>query len=98
MLSRTSFIVLPSQKVRGNCHVSNVTIFPTRGVSCNACHSKSMVQKLGLLCGFIATNDEHVLWKEGRMGPSFQSMRLEQFGGMRCWYNLEMQEIHQPEE
>ncbi len=34
------------------------------------------------------------VWKEGRMGPSFQSMRLEQFGGMRCWYNLEMQEIH----
>jgi hypothetical protein len=26
------------------------------------------------------------VWKEGRMGPSFHSMRLEQFGGMGCWY------------
>jgi hypothetical protein len=61
VLSRTSLIVPPFQKVCGNCCVSDVTISPTGGVSCNVCRSKSMVKKLGLFCGFITTNDEHVL-------------------------------------
>jgi hypothetical protein len=30
-------------------------------VHCNIFHSKSIVQKLGFLCGFIATNDEPML-------------------------------------
>jgi hypothetical protein len=30
-------------------------------VHCNICHSKSTIQKLGFLCGFIATNDEPML-------------------------------------
>jgi hypothetical protein len=53
--------VPPFQKVCGNCHVANVIISLIGGVYCNAYRSKSMVQKLGLLCGSIVTNDEHVL-------------------------------------
>ncbi len=61
MLSITSLIAPPFQKVCGNCHVTDVTISPTSGVYCNVCCSKSMVQKLSLFCGSIATNDELVL-------------------------------------
>ncbi len=57
----TSLVALPFQKVCGNCHVANVTISPLGGVYCNVFHSKSMVQKLGFLCGFITTNDEPML-------------------------------------
>jgi hypothetical protein len=61
MLSIISPIAPPFQKVCGNCHVIDVSISPTNGVYCNVCHSKSMVQKLGFLCGSIATNDEPML-------------------------------------
>ncbi len=44
-----------------NRHEVDVIIFPTGGVHCNACRSKSMVQKLGFLHGFIITNDEPML-------------------------------------
>jgi len=56
-----SLVVLPFQKKFGNCHVVDATIFPASGVYYNTYQSKSMVQKLGFLCGFIAINDELVL-------------------------------------
>jgi hypothetical protein len=61
VLSITSIATPPFQKVCGNCHVTDVNISPTSGVYCNACCSKSTVQKLGCLHGSIITNDEHVL-------------------------------------
>jgi len=61
VLSIVSPIAPPFQKACENCHVVYVTISPTHGVHCNVCHSKSTIQKLGFLCGFITTNDEHVL-------------------------------------
>ncbi len=61
VLSIDSPIVPPFQKVCENCHVVDVIISPTSDVHCNACHSKSIVQKLDFLCGSIAFNDEHVL-------------------------------------
>jgi hypothetical protein len=61
MLSIVSPTTLPFQKICGNCHVANVIIFPTSSVYCNACRSKSTIQKLSFLCGSIATNDEHML-------------------------------------
>jgi hypothetical protein len=61
MLFITSLIMLPFQKKCGNCHVTDVTMFPTTCVYCNVCCSKSMIQKLGFLCGSITTNDELVL-------------------------------------
>ncbi len=54
-------VVPPFQKVCGNCHVVDATISQASGVYYNTCQSKSMVQKLGFLCGFIAINDELVL-------------------------------------
>jgi len=48
-------------KKYGNCHVTNITIFPTCGVYYNICHLKSTVQKLGFFHGSSATNDEPVL-------------------------------------
>ncbi len=60
VLSITSIIVPPFQKICGNCHV-NVTISTIGGVYYNACCSKSMVQKLSFLHDFITINDEHVL-------------------------------------
>jgi hypothetical protein len=38
-----------------------VIIFPTCSVHCNACRSKSTIQKSGFLHGSIATNDEFML-------------------------------------
>jgi hypothetical protein len=61
MLSITSLVVHPFQKICENWHVINVTISTTGGVYYNACCSKSMVQNLGFLCDSIATNDDHVL-------------------------------------
>jgi predicted secreted protein len=61
MLSIANLATLPFQKVYENCHVVDVTISPTCGVYCNACHSKSMVQKIRFLHGSITTNDELVL-------------------------------------
>jgi hypothetical protein len=52
-----SLIMPPFQKACGNCHVGDVIISPTGGVHCNACHSKSMVQKLGFLSGSIIINN-----------------------------------------
>jgi hypothetical protein len=56
VLSIVSPATLPFQKVCGNYHVVDVTISPTSGVYCNACHSKSTIEKLGFFCGSIATN------------------------------------------
>jgi hypothetical protein len=61
MLSITSLIAPPFQKICATCHVLDVIISPTGGVYCNVYCSKSMVQKLIFLHGYIATNDEHVL-------------------------------------
>jgi hypothetical protein len=61
MLSIASLVAPPFQKVCANCHVKEVTIFPTCGVYCNVYRSKSTIQKLGFFRGSIATNDEHVL-------------------------------------
>jgi hypothetical protein len=49
------------QKICGNCHVANIIIFPTSGIHCSACYSKSKVQKLNFFHGSITTNDELVL-------------------------------------
>jgi hypothetical protein len=61
MLSIASLVAPPFQKLCGNCHVADVTISPTSGVYYNVFHSKSMVQKLGFLHGFITTNVEPML-------------------------------------
>ncbi len=68
LLSITSPVAPPFQKVCANCHVANFIISPMDGVHCNVYHSKLMVQKLGFLRGSIATNDELVLLTiEGKM-------------------------------
>jgi hypothetical protein len=62
MLSITSLVVPPFQKVCENCHVANVTFKSLiSGVYYNVCHSKSIIQKLNFRCGSIVTNDELVL-------------------------------------
>jgi len=61
LLSITSLVALPFQKKCGNCHITDVIISPMGGVHYNACHSKSMVQKLGFFHGSIAINDELML-------------------------------------
>jgi hypothetical protein len=61
VLSIASPIVPPFYKKCGNCHVTNVTISLAGDVYCNVCRLKSTIQKLGFLCGSIATNDELVL-------------------------------------
>jgi hypothetical protein len=61
VLSIVSLIALPFQKVCGNCHVIDVIISPIGGGHCNACCSKSMVQKLSFIYSSIAPNDEFVL-------------------------------------
>jgi hypothetical protein len=61
MLCIANLTTPPFQKVCGNCHVVDVTIFPAGGAYCNVCQSKSMVQKLGFIHGSITTNDELVL-------------------------------------
>ncbi len=58
MLSIARLVVPPFQKVCGNYHIIDVTISPIGGVYCNIFHSKSMVQKLVFLRGFITINDE----------------------------------------
>jgi hypothetical protein len=62
MLSIVSLDVPPFQKVCGNCHGADVTTSPMGGVYCSIYHSKSMVQKLGFLCGSMTTNDEPMLF------------------------------------
>jgi hypothetical protein len=61
MLSIASLVTPPFEKVCGNCHVIDVTIFLACGVYCNTHCSKSIFQKLGFLRGFTITNNEHVL-------------------------------------
>jgi hypothetical protein len=61
VLSITSYVAPPFQKVCGNCHVLDITISPIGGVYYNICNLKSTVQKLGFLHGSSATNDEPVL-------------------------------------
>jgi hypothetical protein len=51
---------LVSQGVWG-CVIEDVIISPTCNVYCNACCSKSKVQKSSFLHGFTATNGEFVL-------------------------------------
>ncbi len=62
VLSIVNLVTLPFQKICGNCHVVDVIIFLTSGVHYNACHSKSMVQKIGFFHGSIAINDELMLF------------------------------------
>ncbi len=61
MLSITSPIAPPFQKICGTCHVLDIIISLTGGVYCNDCCSKSMVQKFGFLHGSIVANDKPVL-------------------------------------
>jgi hypothetical protein len=61
MLSITSLVALPFQKICGTCYVLDVIISPMGGVYCKDCCSKSMVQKLGFFRGSIVTNDEPML-------------------------------------
>jgi hypothetical protein len=49
------------QKLCEICHVVDVIICSTNDVHCNACHSKSNVNKLGFLQCSIATNDGPIL-------------------------------------
>jgi len=44
MLSITSHVMPPFQKICGNCHLAIVTIFPTCGVYCTAYCSNSTIQ------------------------------------------------------
>jgi hypothetical protein len=60
-LSIPSLVVPPFQKVCENYHITDVIISPMSSVHCNTCSSKSTIQKLGFLCGSIATNDEPML-------------------------------------
>jgi len=61
VLSIASLIVPPYFKKCGNCHGTNVTISLACDVYCNVCRLKLAIQKLGFLCGSIATNNELVL-------------------------------------
>jgi hypothetical protein len=61
VLSIASLVALPFQKICGNCHIADVIISSMGNVHYNACHSKSMVQKLGFFHGSIAINDELML-------------------------------------
>jgi hypothetical protein len=38
-----------------------LSFFPMGGVHCNACRSKSTIQKLSFSCDSITTNDEFLL-------------------------------------
>ncbi len=79
-LSIVSLTTLPFLKVCGNCHVANVTISLTCGVYCNACHSKSNVQKFGFFRGSIATNDEPMLLTiEGKWLETIMHMMETEF-------------------
>jgi hypothetical protein len=61
VLSTTSSIVLPFQKVCRNFHIADVIISSMGSVHCNTCHSKSTIQKSGFLHGSITSNDELML-------------------------------------
>jgi len=61
VLSIVNLVVPPFQKVCGNYNIMYVIISPTCNVHCNACCSKSAIQKSGFLCGSIITNDEPML-------------------------------------
>jgi len=61
VLSITSPIVPPFQKVCGNCHIADVIISPMGSVHYNPCCSKSTIQKSCFLHDSITTNDEHAL-------------------------------------
>jgi len=61
VLPIANLVVLPFQKICGNCHITYVTISPMDGVYYNTCHSKSTIQKLSFLHGSIATNGEQML-------------------------------------
>jgi len=61
VLSIANLVVPPFQKVCGNCHVEDVTIFLVGDVYYNVCCLKLIVQKLSFLCGSIAINDELML-------------------------------------
>ncbi len=61
MLFITNLVASPFQKVCGNYYVTDVIICSTSHVHCNACHSKSKVDKSSFLQGSIATNDGPIL-------------------------------------
>jgi hypothetical protein len=56
VLSISSLITPPFQKVCGNCHVADVIIRSIADVHCNVCSSKSNVHKSCFFHGSIATN------------------------------------------
>jgi len=59
-LSIASLVVLPFQKVCGNCHIADVINSPMDYVHYNTC-SKSIIQNSGFFHDSITTNDEAVL-------------------------------------
>ncbi len=67
----------PFQKICANCHVGDV--------NCNICYSKSTFQKLGFLCGFIATNDEPMLLNiDGKWLKAIVRMVESKFLDLSC--------------
>jgi hypothetical protein len=75
----------PFQKLYGNCQVPNIIIFPTGGVHYNVCCSKSIIQNLNHLHGFITTNDEPVLLTiEGKWLEVIAHMTKFEFLDLPC--------------
>jgi hypothetical protein len=90
-VSVASFVAVPFQKVCRNCHVRDVIISLVGGVYCNACHSKSMDQKLSFLCGSIATNDELVLLTiEGKWLEVIVHMTKSEFLDLPCLKQIQL--------
>jgi hypothetical protein len=84
MLSINSLDALPFQKVCGNCHVTDFTIFLIGGVYNDYC-SNSMVQKLSFLRGSIGTNDELMLLTiEGKWLEAIVHMTKSKFLDLPC--------------
>jgi hypothetical protein len=85
VLSIASPTTPPFQKARGSCHVTNVNIYPTCGVYCNICHSKSTIQKLSFFRGYIVTNDELVfLIIESKWLEAIMHMTESEFLDLPC--------------
>jgi hypothetical protein len=62
VLSIDNLVAPPFKILWANCHVAKVTICPTSGVYCNACCSKSTIQKLNFFRGSIATMINLCYW------------------------------------
>ncbi len=52
VLSTIILTTFPFQKICTNYHVANIIIFPTGGVHCNTCCSKSTIKKLSFFLWF----------------------------------------------